>query len=41
MATGFHGFHVIIGTILLVVSLIRHINYHFTKTHHVGFEAAA
>lgn len=41
MATGFHGFHVIIGTIFLTVCLVRLINYHFTKFHHFGFEAAA
>jgi len=41
MATGFHGFHVIIGTLFLTVCLIRLIRYHFTKTHHFGFEAAA
>jgi len=41
MATGFHGFHVLIGTAFLLVCLVRHINYHFTSTHHLGFEAAA
>ena len=41
MATGFHGFHVLIGTIFLIVTLVRQIFYHFTATHHVGFEAAA
>jgi cytochrome c oxidase subunit 3 len=41
MATGFHGFHVLIGTIFLIVTLFRQIFYHFTATHHVGFEAAA
>lgn len=41
MATGFHGFHVLIGTIFLIVTFFRHIFYHFTATHHVGFEAAA
>jgi len=41
MATGFHGFHVIVGTIFLSVCLIRLINHHFTKEHHFGFEAAA
>lgn len=41
MATGFHGFHVIIGTIFLSVTLIRLIQYHFTNLHHFGFEAAA
>jgi cytochrome c oxidase subunit 3 len=41
VATGFHGLHVIIGTIFLSVCLIRLIKYHFTKHHHFGFEAAA
>jgi cytochrome c oxidase subunit 3 len=40
MVTGFHGFHVVVGSIFLAVSLLRHYNYHFTKTHHVGFECA-
>jgi cytochrome c oxidase subunit 3 len=41
MATGFHGFHVIIGTIFLAVCLARVYAGHFTSTQHVGFEAAA
>ena len=41
MATGFHGFHVIIGTIFLLVCLIRLQMGHFTPEKHVGFEAAA
>ena len=41
LITGFHGFHVIVGTILLIVSLVRHINYNFTTRHFLGFEAAA
>ena len=41
IATGFHGLHVIIGTLFLVVCLFRHINYEFRPTHHFGFEAAA
>jgi len=41
MATGFHGFHVIIGTIFLTVCLIRLFYNHFTREHHFGFEAAA
>ena len=41
MATGFHGFHVIIGSLFLLVCLIRSIKGHFTPDHHVGFEAAA
>ncbi|SEO96325.1 cytochrome c oxidase subunit 3 [Salinihabitans flavidus] len=41
MATGFHGAHVIIGTIFLLVCLIRLQRGHFTQEKHVGFEAAA
>ena len=41
MATGFHGFHVVIGTIFLFVCLIRLQRGHFTQKNHVGFEAAA
>jgi cytochrome c oxidase subunit 3 len=41
MATGFHGFHVIIGTIFLIVCLFRAYAGQFTPTEHVGFEAAA
>lgn len=41
MATGFHGFHVIIGTIFLMVCLYRLYKQHFTCTHHIGFESAA
>ena len=41
MATGFHGVHVIIGTIFLAVCLARVIKGHFTPTKHFGFEAAA
>ncbi len=41
MATGFHGFHVIVGTIFLAVCLIRAINGGFTAKQHFGFEAAA
>lgn len=41
MATGFHGFHVIIGTIFLSVCFFRLAKNHFTKRHHFGFEAAA
>lgn len=38
MITGLHGFHVFIGTIALIVSLIRVILNHFTNHHHLGFE---
>jgi cytochrome c oxidase subunit 3 len=41
MATGFHGFHVIIGTIFLTVCLIRLLAGGFTPKQHFGFEAAA
>ncbi len=41
MATGFHGFHVMVGTIFLAVCLFRARAGHFTKDHHFGFEAAA
>ncbi|VDC28306.1 cytochrome c oxidase subunit 3 [Pseudogemmobacter humi] len=41
MATGFHGFHVIVGTIFLFVCLMRAMRGHFTQDNHVGFEAAA
>jgi cytochrome c oxidase subunit III len=41
MATGFHGAHVIIGTIFLIVCLLRALAGHFKPDHHFGFEAAA
>jgi cytochrome c oxidase subunit 3 len=41
MATGFHGFHVIVGTIFLIVCLIRAHRGDFTPRQHFGFEAAA
>ena len=41
MATGFHGFHVIVGTIFLAVCLARTYKGHFTPKQHFGFEAAA
>jgi cytochrome c oxidase subunit III len=41
MATGFHGFHVLVGTIFLIVCLMRAYKGHFTAKQHFGFEAAA
>jgi cytochrome c oxidase subunit 3 len=41
MATGFHGFHVFVGTCFLTVCLFRLYFNHFTREHHFGFEAAA
>ncbi len=41
MATGFHGFHVLVGTIFLGVCWRRAKKNHFTPEKHFGFEAAA
>ena len=41
MATGFHGFHVLVGTIFLAVCLIRLMGGGFSAKQHFGFEAAA
>ena len=41
MATGFHGFHVIVGTCFLAVCLYRAWKGHFKPDHHFGLEAAA
>jgi cytochrome c oxidase subunit 3 len=41
LATGFHGFHVIVGTIFLAVCWFRAMKGHFTPEKHFGFEAAA
>jgi cytochrome c oxidase subunit 3 len=41
LATGFHGFHVFVGTVFLAVCLFRAIRGHFTPERHFGFEAAA
>ncbi len=41
MATGFHGFHVIVGTLFLIVCWFRAYAGHFTPEQHFGFEAAA
>ncbi len=41
MATGFHGFHVLIGTIFLIVCLARVLAGQMTPKKHFGFEAAA
>ncbi len=41
LATGFHGFHVIVGTIFLIICYLRTLKGHFTPEQHVGFEAAA
>ncbi len=41
MTTGFHGIHVLIGTIFLAICSYRLGKGHFTREHHFGFEAAA
>jgi cytochrome c oxidase subunit 3 len=41
MLTGFHGMHVTLGAIMLVVIWVRCLKGHFTPTHHFGFEAVA
>lgn len=40
MLTGLHGSHVLVGTIFITICLIRHLFKHFTRTHHLGLEAA-
>ena len=41
MLTGFHGFHVTLGVVMLFVVLVRCIKGHFTPEHHFAFEAVA
>lgn len=41
MLTGFHGFHVTLGTLMLIVIWLRSIKGHFTPEHHFGFEGVA
>lgn len=36
--TGFHGVHVILGRIMLVVGLLRLVNYGFSSERHLGLE---
>jgi len=40
LTTGFHGLHVLIGTLFLIVCLVRAYTYHFTINHHIGLESA-
>lgn len=41
MLTGFHGAHVTIGTLMLIIILLRCLKGHFSPEHHFGFEAVA
>jgi heme/copper-type cytochrome/quinol oxidase subunit 3 len=40
LATGFHGFHVIVGTLMLTVCAFRLYYHQFTREHHFGLEAS-
>jgi cytochrome c oxidase subunit 3 len=40
VATGFHGLHVIIGSLFLIIILYRHLKNHFSSLHHFGLEAS-
>lgn len=40
IATGFHGFHVLIGSLFLLVAAIRLNSNYFSNYHHIGFERA-
>ncbi len=40
IATGFHGLHVLIGSIFLFICFIRILNYHFRRINHLGYEMA-
>ena len=39
--TGFHGFHVMLGTVMLTIVFLRALAGHFTVDHHFAFEAVA
>ena len=41
MLTGFHGMHVTLGTIMLIVAFFRVLKGHFTPTSHFGFQATS
>jgi len=41
VAIGFHGIHVIIGTLFLIINLLRNIKAHFFNNHHLRFKIAA
>nr|AHA41635.1 cytochrome c oxidase subunit 3 [Colponema vietnamica]ATY40857.1 cytochrome c oxidase subunit III [Colponema vietnamica] len=40
LLTGFHGFHVFIGTLFLIVCMVKGWNFTFTSNNHVGLESA-
>nr|AHX97815.1 cytochrome c oxidase subunit III [Paroligoneurus sp. QL-2014] len=41
LMTGFHGIHVLIGTLFIFICFLRMYNYHFSNYHHFGFEASS
>lgn len=41
LATGFHGLHVLVGSLFILLMFFRHLNGHFSSRHHFGFEARA
>nr|AIL54773.1 cytochrome c oxidase subunit III [Siboglinum ekmani] len=41
ICTGFHGLHVLVGSIFLLICFLRSTQNHFSNLHHFGFEAAA
>nr|YP_010175194.1 cytochrome c oxidase subunit III [Olidiana tongmaiensis]QSJ61399.1 cytochrome c oxidase subunit III [Olidiana tongmaiensis] len=41
LITGFHGIHVIIGTMFIMVTMKRMMSFHFSSYHHIGFETSA
>lgn len=41
LATGFHGLHILIGVVFIIISLIRLLINQFSKIHHLGFEMAS
>nr|YP_010963606.1 cytochrome c oxidase subunit III [Nondenticentrus paramelanicus]WKZ08089.1 cytochrome c oxidase subunit III [Nondenticentrus paramelanicus] len=41
MSTGFHGIHVLVGSIFILISIIRLKKLHYSNYHHVGFECSA
>nr|QWC53764.1 cytochrome c oxidase subunit III [Chudania hellerina] len=41
MSTGFHGIHVIIGTLFIIITMMRAKKLHFSSTHHLGFESSS
>ena len=40
IATGFHGLHILIGSIFLLISFYRILNIHFSNIYNINFESA-